>query len=171
MEPNETGRQVCNNCGSPLQPEHRFCPNCGTAVSRDAATEPREPKVQGPFDSIRPIGEPVEQPADPAPDPSIMETREHVSQDYQSPLAQEHEPEAQPASAEFQQSADPTWGTPETTVPPERGNRTLWIILSIIAFIILICCCVLPLTLMVISNVDSGFQDQVRSTVTTLSAF
>ena len=113
-------------------------------------------------------------------DSSTLDTREFeaqpftpVSQHDQPPQAQPFAPAphyGQPQQAYAyppghrppQDPGHPTWGTPETTVQPEKGNRTLWIILGIVAFIVLICCCILPLGLVVVSGADTALQDELR---------
>lgn len=52
-----------------------------------------------------------------------------------------------------------------SAVPPETGNRTLWIILGIVAVIVLVCCCLLPLILVLVTNADSSLQDEIRRTL------
>lgn len=173
MESQSNEQLICRNCGSQLQPEHRFCPNCGTAVDRDEGEEPastQEYGYEGLFESPSSGEKSVTQdPAD-EPDPSILETREHATQDFQSPPYPEQGPPVPPPEPPIQDTGHPTWGTAETTVPPERGNRTLWIILAIIAFIVLVCCCVLPLALSIIANVDTTFQNELRSSSSVLPA-
>ena len=129
----------CRVCGAALQNEYRYCPSCGTAA---------------------PL-------APPDADPSTLETREfHVSEVPRTetvpvpPGESRVKSSSQPTGPEGPQG---TWPTPDTTVPPESGNRTLWVILGIVAFIILMCCCVLPLGLMTITSLDSTFQDDLRS--------
>ncbi len=48
-------------------------------------------------------------------------------------------------------------------VPPEGNKKTLWIILGIVAFIVMVCCCILPLTLSFFSIGDIGLQDELRN--------
>lgn len=131
----------CRVCGTQLQPGYRYCPNCGTATGLSAAAS---------------ADTPVE------PDPSTMETRRFATQPPQaapSPETTTYSAQPPPPPAD----SAPLWGTPETTVAPESGNRTLWIILGIIAFIVLVCCCLLPLGMVVVANVDSEFQSELRS--------
>jgi predicted amidophosphoribosyltransferase len=32
VQPTAVGGLVCSSCGTPLQPYHKFCPNCGAAA-------------------------------------------------------------------------------------------------------------------------------------------
>ena len=88
------------------------------------------------------------------PDPSTLETRKFPTQP---------EPSGTHWSSAAPESEAQLWGTPETTVAPETGNRTLWIILGIIAMIVLVCCCILPLGITIISGVDYNFQQEIRT--------
>lgn len=132
----------CRVCGAALQNGYRYCPSCGTAA-------PLPP---------------------PDADPSTLETREfHVSDVPGTETVRVPPGESRViSSSQLTRPEDPqrTWPPPDTTVPPESGNRTLWIILGIVAFIILMCCCVLPLGLMTITSFDSTFQDDLRSLAT-----
>ena len=43
--PTQTGtRRECSHCGSPVQPDMRFCENCGTAVTTAMAKPPSPPR-------------------------------------------------------------------------------------------------------------------------------
>jgi hypothetical protein len=145
VEPFSSNPRSCMNCGAVLQPEHRFCPNCGMAVpplqesvSSDAEDETSADHVYA--------------------HPSTEDTQRHrQTSTYPPPTAEAHSPSTP------HDPGHPTWGTPGTTVQPESGNRTLWIIIGIIAFIVIVCCCVLPLGLAAIANIDTAFQDQLRS--------
>lgn len=162
MNGSPTEPRHCPVCGAPLLPEHRFCANCGTYVaSQQTDTSPES------------TGQPVESAQTAAPDPSTLETSEFEAQHRsppQSGQSAESQPPASPYDTVYQDAGHPTWGTPETTVPPERGNRTLWIIIGIVAFIVLICCCILPLGLMAVANFDTAFQDDLRSYVALLAS-
>jgi hypothetical protein len=165
-------------------PDHRFCPNCGSAVGSasdsvrgehdDNQVTGSEPEPSLP-DNDRPSwidsNELSEGEED---DSSTLATREFQSQSF-TPAPPDREPHVSLGAPLPQQASTyppgvgttpdpghPTWGTPETTVQPEKGNRTLWIILGIVAFIVLICCCVLPLGLMVVSSLDTALQDELR---------
>lgn len=74
-----------------------------------------------------------------------------------------HIEDTPPSLPKYQEPEPPQYDPTVTTVPPESGNRTLWIILGIVAAIVLVCCCILPLGLMAVANVDYAFQEEIRS--------
>jgi hypothetical protein len=150
MQPSSPEPRECQVCGSPLQPDHLFCPNCGTRVASGPSAKEEGHDVQT-----------YRADPQPGPDPSTLDTREFdtfPSTEHSKPPAAD--PEYNPA---YQDTGQPTWGTPETAVAAEQGNRTLWIILGIVAFIVLVCCCILPLGLMAVANWDTAFQEELRS--------
>lgn len=159
MDPRPSSPQMCSNCGAILQPDHRFCPNCGNFVARGETGPDPAPASAAHDENAGVIGEPAEI------DPSILETRKQEPPHFEAVTQQ---PEDPPTPA-FDPVGHPTWGTPETTVQPESGNRTLWLILGIIAFIVIVCCCLLPLGLAAISSFDTAFQDGLRSAGNILS--
>jgi hypothetical protein len=184
LQPLPPEERTCLTCGTSLLPEHRFCPSCGSRVAdssasvtgetgdgqdKDADQESPQPATDSPswLDSVD-LSETGQR------DPSSLETREFQAQSY-PPAPQYSQPERPVEYPQPQQSysysagppppqdpGHPTWGTPETTVQPEKSNRTLWIILGIVAFIVLICCCILPLALMVVASFDTALQDELR---------
>lgn len=89
-------------------------------------------------------------PATPESDPSTVETRRFPAVATPVRGAEATEMESRPIGS---------------AVPPETGNRTLWIILGIVAVIVLVCCCLLPLILVLVTNADSSLQDEIRRTL------
>lgn len=150
-EPNES--RTCRVCGAALQPANRYCPNCGTPTT-EATSDVEPPPAEPVEDSREPVDDDsfVIRSQPEQPDPSTVETRQF------------HIEDTPPALPGYQEPATPPYElTDTTTVPPESGNRTLWIILGIVAAIVLVCCCILPLGLMAVANVDYAFQEEIRS--------
>jgi hypothetical protein len=190
LQPLSPEERTCRTCGSSLLPDHRFCPNCGSAVAGAHETTPDAPVDEHdagarsdplpPADVTPSWPDSSDLSGDDKPGASTLETREFdaqplspASQHGQPPQTQAFTPAPQygqpqqaysypPGPRTPQEPGHPTWGTPETTVQPEKSNRTLWIILGIVAFIVLVCCCILPLGLTVISGVDTALQDELR---------
>lgn len=139
QESSPTNSRSCRVCDAPLQPDYRYCPSCGTV----APTTP------------------------PETDPSTTETRQFRVSGDPAPESVQIQPGDRtiisPLDSPRFEKPRATWGTTETTVPPESSNRTLWTIIGIVAFIVLVCCCLLPLALVMISNFDTTLQDEIRS--------
>ncbi|CAN5794825.1 hypothetical protein BH20CHL1_BH20CHL1_05080 [soil metagenome] len=154
MRPEPNQSRTCRVCGAALQPENRYCPNCGTPTTE--ATSVVEPTSADPV-GVGDSGEPVNSDSHvirshpEQPDASITETRQFHIEDTPAALLS------------YQDPAPPLYEPTVTSVPPESGNRTLWIILGIVAAIVLVCCCLLPLGLMAVANVDTAFQEEIRS--------
>lgn len=152
MHPEPKESRTCRVCGAAFQPENRYCPNCGTPT-----TEPTSAVEPIPVEQAEDSNEPVEDDSfvirsqTEQPDPSTLETRRFHIDDIPTSPPSSHEP------------VTPQHELPATAVPPESGNRTLWIILGIVAAIVLVCCCILPLGLMAVANVDYAFQEEIRS--------
>ena len=171
VESNDVTPHTCDACGAELQPGNRFCANCGAAVIQAPQVEPplheAEPSLLEEEIDSTPSDTQVEPEPHSEPDASTQDTREFATTRYTSANYPEPDDEHATHTSTPSVADDPGWESSETTVPPERGNRTLWIILGIIAVIVLICCCILPLGLLAIANWDTGFQDELRSTVGT----
>lgn len=136
--------RTCRVCGAPLRSDDRFCSSCGSVVPVVPASS----------------------------DPSTLETREfrapHPEETPASELPHEEVHTIPPAASSDSSETHTAWYPPESTVPPESGKRTLWIILGIVAFIVLVCCCLLPLALMTITSFDTALQDELRSVAITV---
>jgi hypothetical protein len=145
LDSSPTERRTCRVCDAPLERGYRYCPSCGTAASLSPTVD----------------------------DPSTAETRQFSTTVSQQSESVDIPPGERVTISPRDQSefhvSQPSRDVSGATVPPENGNRTLWVILGIVGFIILLCCCLLPLALMIIANADTSFQDEIRSMSTTLT--
>lgn len=192
MEPVHSGERVCANCGTSLTDGARFCPNCGTPApvpaDQPSPTQPgttdetiiAAPPPVSSWDSPR--FDPT--PSDATPPPSSWETPptgatppppSWEAPTIETPAAGRWESDQgapgsaqEPASAyvppasDWQQAEQATWAQSSSEVPPEKGRKTLWIILAILAVVILVCCCILPLAVFWVTNADMALQEEIR---------
>lgn len=139
----EAQTTTCPVCGAPVEPEDRFCRNCGAAVRSDEA-----PIFSGP------------EPGAPADAP----TERLDTFTFSGPPPPEHEQQAP-----LQGPAPPpaTGGPPAPAEHAQMGSRspssrTWWVVLLIIVLLIIVCCCLI-LAAFAIASSDSSFQEDVSA--------
>ena len=152
--------RACPTCGSTIPAMARYCPSCGTRLNPEAAYSADDFE-----DALADVlDEPdVEQPTTPdaltiAPDDpaaTLSPTGEAAATDH---------PEWTARASDW---VEPNAGAGSWTAPPptvievkSRGNRTLWIVLAIVGFIVF-CCCGSFFGLLLVAESDSAFQDEM----------
>ena len=100
--------RYCENCGKELQPEARFCPECGTPVGAEPPSSTERAPSPPPADSAPTTPSPVESP--PPPPPSATET-------IPSP---------------FEEGVTAASAPPPTPPAKKKGKPVLWITLVIV---------------------------------------
>jgi len=184
---------TCAVCGSPLEPDDRFCRFCGATVGPaptrtdpDQATLPQTPVVS----SDTPPEPPETSTEWPATDDALWRSPEQV--ELESPaeeviveadeivvepapmfasdpeLSTPDEPEPvyavdPPPGPALPFSPDPFLNPPPPPPEPKSSNRIWWIVGGIVVFLILMCCC-LSIGIAAIANADSAFHDELRGT-------
>ncbi len=125
----------CTNCNTPLEPQARFCPNCGATV----APTPANPWNAPPNPSS------LYQPASPIQAPTILPTRKPQSQPQpQNPWQQQPPPQqlVLPATPRNPAHGYPFDQTPQTSVPqtntPRKRRLSGCLIRALIVLVILI---------------------------------
>jgi hypothetical protein len=140
----------------------RYCPNCGTrlnpatAYTSDDFEDALADVLDAP-DEVEPVEVTVE-PATTADQPTmpiapVVVQSSGPQPEWTASASDWTQPQAQPG----------TWAEqpPVATTPARsRGNRTLWIILAIVGFIVF-CCCGSFAALVAIGSNDTAFQNEV----------
>lgn len=153
--------RICPTCGNTVPATARYCPNCGTRLDpaaaytaddfEDALADVLEaPVEETPAEPMAPAGSP-DAPTSALP-PATATTPNQPS-----------EWTASPSDWAESTSQAGTWTaqTPTATTPARpRGNRTMWIILAILGFIVF-CCCGAFFALLLVAESDTAFQQEI----------
>ncbi len=177
-QPGQT--RTCPTCGNTIPAMARYCPSCGTRLDPTAAytADDFEDALADVLDA--PVEEPPadQPPADrrPADEPQVGTESPPVSPDGPTvslPTVTATTPSQQAKwTAQANNWTEPTsqagtWTAATPAAPPSklRGNRTLWIILAILGFIVF-CCCASFFGLLVIGANDTAFQEEISRLAT-----
>jgi hypothetical protein len=167
-KPDQT--RICPTCGNTVPAMARYCPSCGTRLDpatvytagdfEDALADVLEAPVEEPPAGQPPAQQQVPQPPPVSPDeptaalPPVIATTPGQPTEWTASPSDWSAPSGQPG----------TWTAqgPTTTSTRPRGNRTLWIILAIVGFIIF-CCCGSFFALLLVAENDTAFQQEVSN--------
>jgi hypothetical protein len=159
-QPGQT--RACPTCGNTVPSMARYCPNCGTRLNPTTAYTADD------FEDA--LADVLDAPEEAAPDDLPIEPVSTHDQPT-TPVSTVSVPSSDPqpewtasASDWTQPQEQPgTWAAqpPIATTPARsRSNRTLWIILAIVGFIVF-CCCGSFAALVAIGSNDTAFQNEV----------
>ena len=160
-QPNQT--RICPTCGNSVPMMARYCPSCGTRLDPAAAytADDFEDALADVLDA--PVDEPIVEPtrtAGNADDPTV--TLPPVTATTPTQPA-EWTATASDWAGPTGQAGTWTAQTPTAVTPAKpRGNRTLWIILAILGFIVF-CCCGTFFALLLVAESDTAFQNEVSN--------
>ncbi len=155
--------RICPTCGNNVPSMARYCPSCGTRLDpataytaddfEDALADVLEAPVEEvPTDSASPSVTPDDPTAAIPPvtssTPSQPTEWTATASDWAAPTGEAGTWTAQAPTA--------------VTPAKPRGNRTLWIILAILGFIVF-CCCGSFFALLLIAESDTAFQEEVSN--------
>jgi hypothetical protein len=141
----------------------RYCPSCGTrldpatAYTADDFEDALADVLEAPVDeSLAESPLPGTQPDEAtAALPPVASTTPSQPTEWTASASDWSSPESAPG----------TWTAPSPTASSRtrpRGNRTLWIILAIVGFIIF-CCCGSFFALLLVAESDTAFQEEVSN--------
>ncbi len=169
QQPDQT--RICPTCGNRVPAMARYCPSCGTRLDpattytagdfEDALADVLEAPVEEPGIDQTPVQQPVPTPPPASSDeptaalPPVIATSPGQQPDWTASTSDWAAPSGQPGTWTAQ---GPTAATPTR----QRGNRTLWIILAIVGFIIF-CCCGSFFALLLVAENDTAFQQEVSN--------
>lgn len=154
----------CPTCGNPTPAGARFCPNCGTPLS---AAPAGDEWFRDAIDDVVADDAATAAGAPPAGVPDAVPTTGQAWGTGAPPATES--PRQEPAWT----ATSGEWSSPPPVVVAAeeptgwRRNRTLWIILGIVGFVLL-CCCGSMMLVSAVSSVDSAFQDEISLALATL---
>ena len=159
--------RICPTCGNTVPAMARYCPSCGTRL------DPKTSYTTDDFEDV--LADVLEAQVDDIPAASATVQVSPDDPTSSLPPATATTPgqttEWNASASDWAEPADRagTW-TAQTSMPAAlakpRGNRTLWIILAILGFIIF-CCCGLIFTALLVDGTTSASQKEL-SRLTTL---
>jgi hypothetical protein len=168
-QPDQT--RICPTCGNTVPAMARYCPSCGTrldpatAYTADDFEDALADVLEAPVEDA-PIAQPAAQPLTPTPSPVSADQPTAALPPITAPTPGQHtEWTASPSDWATSSGQPGTWtAQPPTATTParQRGNRTLWIILAIVGFIIF-CCCGSFFALLLVAENDTAFQQEVSN--------
>ncbi|MEX1158211.1 MAG: zinc-ribbon domain-containing protein [Thermomicrobiales bacterium] len=152
--------RACPTCGSTIPAMARYCPSCGTRLNPTAAYSADD------FEDA--LADVLDEPDDEQPTaPDSLTVAPDEPTAALPPINETATTEQPEWTARASDWVEPTAGAGSWTAPPPsmtevkpRGNRTLWIVLAIVGFIVF-CCCGAFFALFAIDASTSAFQDDM----------
>jgi hypothetical protein len=140
--------RACPTCGAAVPAQARYCPTCGTRL------EPWSPAAQDEFEDA--LSDVLNAPEEPESTSAPEGSSEPVA-DAPPISAPASRSDEWTASSSDWQAQPGTWTTaPQaTTSARPRGNRTLWIALAVVGFLIF-CCCAATFVALAVSGGDTA---------------
>lgn len=161
--------RACPTCANSVPVMARYCPNCGTRLDPAAAytSDDFEVALADVLDA------PVEAPVDATPvEPPVSSVLPDAPTSALPPITAPTPSEQSAWTARASDWSEPaaqsgTWTAQSPAASPAKpgGNRTMWIILAILGFIVF-CCCALFFTIFAFAANDTAFQNEISNLAT-----